>query len=181
MSSNHTLWRAGLAGIGALILLKESLDLSRFVLLLPLLCMVFVAHWLNQMLTLYRSGDAMAGCEARINKFAGETLLDHELILARARRALLLERRSLILGGAFLSTAAYWFSLWQVQPFASEVQALLLWRVGLGAAAIVNIVAGVNLRRLLTYSWPSLQLSVLAASVSPTVRSNPTANMDAAR
>ena len=36
ISSNHTLWRAGLAGIGALILLKESLDLSRLILLPPI-------------------------------------------------------------------------------------------------------------------------------------------------
>ena len=166
MSSNHTLWRAGLAGIGAFILLKESIDLSRVVLALPVLGMGLAAHWLNQLLTLYRSGDAMAGCEARINSLAGFALLDHELTLSRMRRQILVGRRLLFVLLAAVVTAVYWFALWQGQPSATNVAALLLWRVALAAALLVNIAAAINLRRFILFPWTALTSAEALASFS---------------
>lgn len=157
LSSNHTLWRAGLAAIGAFILFKETVDLPRFILLLVILCMSLAAHWLNQTLTLYRSGDAIAACEQRVNQMAGEVLIEHEIILTRVRRNMLSKRRPLMLMAALVATCVYWFSIWHVQPYASATQALLLWQVGVIAAALANIVAAVNLGRFLSIVWPSLQ------------------------
>ena len=156
MSSNHTLWRAGLAGVGAFILFKEALDLNRVVLALPILCMGLGAHWLNQLVTLYRSGDALAACETRINAIAGAELLNHEILLAQMRKRMLLTWRGLFIGGALAATVVYWVAMWQVQPLASDRAALLYWRVGLLAALLVNLAAAVNLKRFLSFAWPAL-------------------------
>jgi hypothetical protein len=156
ISSNQTLWRAGLAGIGTLILLKESLDLSRLILLLPILVMTFISHWLNQIFTLYRSGDAMASCELRINRLAGQTLLEHETVLTHARRAKFTTYRYAMVAVGAAVTVTFWFAIWQVQPLKSAVQPLLLWQVGVVSGALVNVVAIANLWRFLSFSWPSL-------------------------
>ena len=166
ISSNNTLWRAGLAGIGALILLKENLELGRFVLLLPILAMAFASHWLNQLLTLYRSGDSMAACECKINKLAGDVLLEHETILTRNRRTMLGMRRTAILVVAVLATGAYWLAVWHVRPFASTSPALLLWQTSVAAAALVNVVAAANLWRFLGYTWPSLRAAEAKSAAS---------------
>jgi len=156
MNSNHTLWRAGLAGVGAFILLKESLDLTRLVMALPVLGMGLAAHWLNQLLTLCRAGDSMAGCEARINLFAGLVLLDHELVLAQMRQRWILQRTPMMVVAAVAASVIYWVLVWQVQPSASDHAALLFWRLGLVAALIVHLVAAINLRRLILFPWPAL-------------------------
>jgi hypothetical protein len=156
MNSNHTLWRAGLAGIGAFILFKESIDFSRIVVALPILGMGLAAHWLNQLLTLYRAGDAMAVCEARINRLADDKLLDHELVLAHMRRLLILRWKPAIVMGAVIASVVYWGVVAQVQPPDHDVPGSLLRQLGLLAALLVHVVAAINLRRFLRYSWPGL-------------------------
>jgi len=157
MSSNHTLWRAGLAGMGALILFKENLDLSRFAVLLPILAMGLGAHWLNQLLTLYRSGDAMAACEMRINALAGAVMLDHESALAEMRQKLLREWRGPFILAAVVSTFVYWFSIYLAYPDKEGTAGLAFWQIAVATAALANLVTAINLCRFMLYSWPGLR------------------------
>ena len=123
--------------------------------------MSLAAHWLNQTLTLYRSGDAMASCELKINSIASELLKEHETILTRARCKMLTKRLAQILFTAIAATLLYWYTMWQVQPLESATQALLLWRIGLVSAAIANLVAAINLYRFLTFPWPTLHTVIV--------------------
>ena len=148
---NNTLWRTVLAGIGGLILLKEDLNLGRFLFLVPPLAMVLISHWLNQMFTIYRAGAAMAEAEQRINSIAGETLLSHELNLLENRKIKVGSRRVAILLVGIAVTLIYWWLERKLFGSQSVMEIALLWELGVLVAIVANMAAIINLWRFVNY------------------------------
>lgn len=157
MGSNHTLWRAGLAGLGALILLKEALDLSRLSFVAPIIAMTLASHWINQTLTFFRAGDAMAVCERRINVLAGDVLLTHELSLTLWRIHVLRRLRWPYVLLAVTATGLYWWVVMLATHALQTAPGTLLWTTTHVVAALANAMALGNLWRLLRLNWTSAQ------------------------
>lgn len=147
ISANNTIWRAVLAGLGALILLKQYLDIERFLFLLPALGMVLMAFWLNQHYTIFRAGAAMAEAETRINMIAEEVLLRYETDLLRTRNARIGAHRTAIMLAGVAVSLIYWFLEFQLLGISSVTEITWLRRIGFTGALIANLIAAANLWR----------------------------------
>lgn len=156
IGSNHTLWRAGLAGMGALILLQKDLDFGRALAVVPLLGMVLAAYWLNQMVTFYRIADSLAFCEQQINKIFAAQVLDHELTLFAVRRRLMKRYRPYMWVACISAVILYWYALSHTHPnlltnpLSQDALPMLI------ASIICNIAAVANFVRFVTFGWPAM-------------------------
>jgi hypothetical protein len=147
VSSNNTLWRAVMAAVAGLLLLKQDLNMRLLLYVAFPLFLIMVSHWLNQMYTIYRAGAAMADVENKINLIAGQSLLEYETNLAAARGKRVGSWRLAFVPVGVLASIAYWLLfLWLVRK---EPVAVLssLQEMAYGATGLANLLVLAHLVR----------------------------------
>lgn len=138
LETQNTVWRTLVAGLAAVIILKEDIDIGRFLPLVPILGAVLATVWLNNQLMIVRGGYSLGLDEERIGRLLGDpTLLQHETVLWTWRKGLARRRWT-------------WWTLWAVGAAVQVAAILLLWKESdlpkgpgpyvavLGAAVIVT-------------------------------------------
>jgi hypothetical protein len=147
VGSNNVLWRAAMAAIAGVLLLKEDLNMRLLLYVAFPLCLIMVSHWLNQMYTIYRAGAAMADAESKVNLLAGQPLLEYESRLAAARGQHVASWRVALIPAGTLVSIVYWILfLWMVRkdPFAAPPS---FREIAYGITMVANILALANLVR----------------------------------
>lgn len=149
MGSNNTIWRAGLAGLGGVILLKQDLDLNRALFLCPILGVLLASHSMHQLYCLYAIGHALAVDERRINALASDTLLSYEGELCR-KRAFGVARYSRVLWWAFVPLGLlFWWLEWRLLPHAATaLKSPLLELIVIPSCLAVSMIATASLWKL---------------------------------
>lgn len=155
VSSNNILWRAVMAAVAGLLLLKQDLNMGLLLYVAFPLCLIMVSHWLNQMYTIYRAGAAMADTEVRINVVVGQPLLDYETRLAAARGKYVAAWRLAIIPLGALVSIVYWILFLWLVGMAPSAAPSSLQEVAYGATGVANLLVLINLirfRRLISLS-----------------------------
>jgi hypothetical protein len=149
LESQNTVWRALVGGLAAVIILKEDVDVDRFLPLVPLLGTVLITVWLNNQLMIVRGGYSLGLDESKIGQlFGDEVMLEHEATLWRMRKEL--ARWAPVWWLLFLLAVAVQFVtiyfLWRESDLPQNAGT---WLAVYGAAFVVSAVAGFLLKRLL--------------------------------
>ncbi|HEV2856009.1 MAG TPA: hypothetical protein VHC97_24695 [Thermoanaerobaculia bacterium] len=147
VSSNNTLWRAVMAAVAGLLLLKQDLNMRLLLYVAFPLFLIMVSHWLNQMYTIYRAGAAMADVENKINLIAGQSLLEYETNLAAARGKRVGSWRLAFVPVGVLASTAYWLLF--LLLVRKEPVAVLssLREIAYGATGLANLLVLAHLVR----------------------------------
>jgi hypothetical protein len=149
LETQNTVWRTLVAGLAAVLILKEDIDIGRFLPLVPILGAVLATVWLNNQLMIVRGGYSLGLDEERIGRLVGDpAFLQHETVLWTWRKGLAQRRWA-------------WWTLWAVGAAVQLVAIFLLWEESalpkgpgpygavLGAAVIVAGISAFLLWNLL--------------------------------
>ncbi len=86
VETNYAIWKMGLIGVGAVVVLKSDVRLEDYLPLVPLLAITGVFLAAKQNFVIWRTGRSIALNESRINFHLAAVVLDHEIGLWQRRR-----------------------------------------------------------------------------------------------
>jgi hypothetical protein len=86
IETNFAIWKMGLIGVGAVVVLKSDVKLEDYPPLVPLLAITVIFLGVKQNFVTWRIGRSIALNESRINFLLVTVVLDHEICLWRRRR-----------------------------------------------------------------------------------------------